>query len=145
MNLAAVGAGLARGGGGAARALSTASAAPAVTVSRVRRALKIKPDRLVDPAHADPQVSRLHREMTSRHKWAVRNHAKTAAAKGAAGAEAELDAESADAPVDEPRRLHVDRLQISRAGDHVEVELLLTGVVEPPERCLLYTSPSPRD
>lgn len=104
----------------------------AVTVARLRRALDVKRDPVDDPSRADPQVSRLHREMTSRHKWAVRNHAKEAEARdaAAAGAEEEEAAES----IAESRRLHVDRLRIARAGDHIEVELMLTGVVEAPDR-----------
>lgn len=113
-----------------ARALSTGT--PEVTPSRVRRALRIKPDRAVDPARADPQVTQLHREMTRRHKWAVRNHTKAAEAREAAAAALEDD-DRADT-ITESRRLHVDRLQIARAGDHIEVELLLTGIVEEPDK-----------
>lgn len=113
------------------RALS--DSAPAVTSSRLRRALKVKPDPVVDPARADPQVSLLHREMTSRHKWAVRNHTKAAEARDAAAAALEGD-EMAAATIAESRRLHVDRLRIARAGDHIEVDLMLTGIVEAPDK-----------
>lgn len=112
------------------RALS--SSAPAVTPSRLRRALKVKPDPVVDPARADPQVSQLHREMTTRHKWAVRNHTKAAEARDAAAVA--LEGDEVAATIVESRRLHVDRLRIARAGDHIEVELMLTGIVEAPDK-----------
>jgi hypothetical protein len=111
------------------RSLSTART-PAATMWRMRRLLEVKQDKVDDPARADPQVSRLHREITSRHKRAVRNHSKTA--EVAAAAAAELDEEEIGASLMEARRLHVDSLRIHRAGDHIEVDMMLTGIVEAP-------------
>jgi hypothetical protein len=96
--------------------------------SRLRRALDVKPDSAADPANVDPQVARLHRELTARHKWAVRNHTKPAEALAAAAVDTS-ETETATSFA-EARRLHVDRLVIHRAGDHIEVDMALTGIVQ---------------
>mmetsp|Transcript_36904 Transcript_36904/g.91863 ORF Transcript_36904/g.91863 Transcript_36904/m.91863 type:complete len:208 (+) Transcript_36904:173-796(+) len=101
-----------------------------MTTERFIALVKPKLGTYDDPRNADKQVRQLHREMTSRYKWSVRNH--TPKEEEVVAADGVVIEEEEHGDFYESRRVHMDNMHISRAGDHIEITMLMTGVVEAP-------------